>query len=268
MRLTLDPLIRGKALGTPWWSFLPLRNRVPDEPSFRFLVGRPIRGTSRHGKILFVHSETGGLVVRLGMSGRCLVQAQDAPLAPHTHLRWPLAPGEIELRYVDPRRFGDVRPFVDEEDRAAVIAPLGPDPTTLDQPAVAQAVSLALRRTRRSLKAALLDQALIAGLGNIYVCEALFIARLSPFRAAKGLTAPEATRLLAACHQVIQDGIARRGTTLNDYVDAEGRQGDNQHHLFVFAREGDPCHTCGTAVRRKTQANRSTYYCARCQRAR
>jgi formamidopyrimidine-DNA glycosylase len=115
------------------------------------------------------------------------------------------------------------------------------------------------------LKAFLLDQGKIAGLGNIYVCEALFRARLHPKRPAHQ-AARQAARLLEAIREALEQGLANRGTTLRDYVDAEGRRGDNARALLVYGREGEPCRVCEGAIKRQVQAGRSTFFCSVCQR--
>jgi formamidopyrimidine-DNA glycosylase len=193
------------------------------------------------------------------MSGRLRLCEADEPRPKHTHVVWRLTDGR-ELRFVDPRRFGAVRasPFVDG---LSDLAGLGPDPLEgLDE--VELAAKLA--SSRAPLKAFLLDQRRIAGLGNIYVCEALFRARLhpaTPARRARG----RARDLLAAITTALDLGIANRGTTLRDYVDADGGIGQNQNTLLVYGREGEPCGVCKTAVKRRVDGGRSTFFCARCQ---
>jgi formamidopyrimidine-DNA glycosylase len=144
---------------------------------------------------------------------------------------------------------------------------MGPDGLALDAAARAR-VAAALTSTKRALKDALLDQSLLAGVGNIYASEALFHARLSPHLRGVDLRDDEADRLLDAVGRVLQEAVRRRGTSFSDYVDGEGVAGGMLAHLAVFQREGEPCPACGTAVARVVQGARSTFLCPRCQKPR
>jgi formamidopyrimidine-DNA glycosylase len=178
----------------------------------------------------------------------------------HTHVVLALAGGR-ELRFVDPRRFGWVAAAA-AIDELPELASLGPDPLAeLEE----RAFAAALASSRAPIKAFLLDQQRVAGLGNIYVCEALFRAGVHPTTPAKR-TARRAPALVAGIRAALELGIANRGTTLRDYVDADGEEGDNAASLLVYGREGQPCKTCGAAIKRRVDAGRSTFFCARCQR--
>ena len=269
VRRTLLPLLVARVLGRPSVSTKALRTRVSTR-SLSHLEGKRVVDVGRHGKTLFIAlDDGGGVCVHLGMTGRLLVVDAAAARAPHTHVRVPLtvpAGPARELRYVDARRFGAFVPYADEAARARVVAGMGPDGLALDGPDGRALVAAALARTRRSLKDALLDQRVVAGVGNIYAAEILWTARLSPFRASSSLKADEARRLLDAVGAVLAAAVARRGTSFSDYVDATGAPGENAQHLAVFQREGEPCPACGTTVLRKVQGQRSTFYCPRCQR--
>jgi formamidopyrimidine-DNA glycosylase len=205
----------------------------------------------------------GAVVVHLGMTGRLQVVPADAPRAPHTHLVWKLEgkDARLELRFVDPRRFGWVGAA---RDLAAVpeLALLGPDPLTELQPA---ALVAALAASRAPIKSFLLDQRRVAGLGNIYVCDALFRARVAPATPAFRARA-RAAALFDAIQAVLEQGITNRGTTLRDSVDADGAPGDNATALRVYGREGKPCIVCRAEIVRRADAARSTFFCPRCQR--
>jgi formamidopyrimidine-DNA glycosylase len=224
-------------------------------------VGRRISGVTRHGKSIVIELEDGGcLCVHLGMSGRLRVQPFSDPALPHTHVRWTLD-DTSSLRFIDPRRFGQVKAATRFEELTD-LARLGPDPlTNLD----AQSLKRILAASRAPLKSTLLDQKKIAGLGNIYVCEAMFLAGLHPSRPSDSCVR-RAPRLFEAIVRVLNQSLERGGTTLRDYVDGTGNQGANQYGLHVYGREGAPCHVCGLTIRRMTQAGRSTFYCPRCQR--
>ena len=169
--------------------------------------------------------------------------------------------GGDELRFADARRFGWVepaRPF----SASAALARVGPDPlTALD----ASTLAAALAGVRAPIKAFLMDQKRIAGLGNIYVAEALHRAGIHPITPA-GRVRRRAPELLAAIRAALEGGIARRGTTLRDYVDADGRSGDNAAALLVYGRAGEACSRCGTLIRRRVDAGRATFFCPGCQR--
>jgi formamidopyrimidine-DNA glycosylase len=264
IRRSLAPLLVGRTLGRPVVSRSGLRTPTSSR-RLRSLEGRTVIALGRHGKLLWIDVDDGqGLLVRLGMTGRLLVQQGQLPPPAHTHVRVPLDDG-AELRYVDARRFGEVVRYHEPAERERERARLGPDGITLDA-AGRQRARQRLQATKRSLKDALLDQTLLAGVGNIYAAEALFVARLSPFARGADLDDEAADRLIEAVGQVLVDAVERRGTSFSDYVDARGEQGENLAHLFVFQRDGEPCRICRGPVLRAVQGQRSTFYCPRCQR--
>ena len=265
----LRPRVRGRRIESVWWSGQPLhlRRKVDLRGLRAVAVGHAIAGVGRTGKFILVAVEgvgdanrRGGVVVHLGMTGRLRVEAADSPRAPHTHVAFGLAGGD-ELRFVDARRFGWVEP-ASPFSASAALARVGPDPlTALDEPALAAA----LAGVRAPIKAFLMDQRRIAGLGNIYVAEALFRAGIHPATPA-GRVRRRAGALLDGICAALEGGIARRGTTLRDYVDADGRAGDNAAALQVYGRAGEACPRCGARIRRRVDAGRSTFFCAGCQR--
>jgi formamidopyrimidine-DNA glycosylase len=265
----LGPALRGREVTGVWGSGLALRLARPvDLRGLRAVsVGRVFAAVRRRGKyILLVTAPRGaepsdeGVCIHLGMTGRLRVQPAAEPRAPHTHVVFSLAGGD-ELRFSDPRRFGWVAPGAPLAALPA-LAQLGPDPLAeLD----AETLARELDGVRAPIKAFLLDQTRVAGLGNIYVCEALFGARIHPTTPA-GRVRGRAPALLAAVRATLEGGIARRGTTLRDYVDADGLSGDNAAALLVYGREGEPCPSCGGPIRRRVDAARSTFFCPRCQK--
>lgn len=263
IRASIAPVLLGRTIEGAWVSTKKLRaplRRAELVP----LVGRVVVDTGRRGKALWIDVEGGaGILVRLGMTGRLLVEPVATARAPHTHVRLGLS-GEDELRFVDPRRFGSVVPYGDAAARAALLVGVGPDVLALDA-AARTAIVVALCATARSLKDALLDQRLLAGVGNIYASEALFRARLSPFLRGKDLDEDAARRLLAEAEATLADAVRNRGTSFSDYVDGRGARGDHLTHLLVFGRAGEPCRACGGPVRRQAQGQRSTFWCPRCQ---
>ena len=252
----------------------PFKN--PAAQQARGLEGRTILSVHRTGKHIVcelgsaVAAKTGPAgdahsapsaqwIVHLGMTGRLLVTSPSAPVAAHTHARLTLASGR-ELRFVDPRRFGRLE-FRDLRSRPGFAGP-GAEPLTVGP---AQFASVFHGR-RLAIKAALLNQTLLAGVGNIYADEALFRAGIRPRKAAGRLTRAELERLRMALTQVLEMAIQLGGSSVSDYVDADGDKGFFQLEHRVYQRTGKPCRQCGTPIRRVIVAGRSTHYCPACQK--
>ena len=226
-------------------------------------------GVGRQGKHLVLYFENDHrLVIHLGMSGQLRYQASDLPLPPHTHMRLVFShdTGQpaFELRHVDPRRFGWVRwashPL---EKTCPEIAALGPDALEITFGEFEQR----FRRLRRQLKVALLDQHILAGLGNIYVDEALFRSRLHPRRRADTLRASQRRRLFEEISAVLREAIAAGGSSISSYVDLEGAVGKFQFGHQAYGQDGKPCpNGCGRHLKREAIAGRSTHFCPKCQR--
>src|SRR5579863_699735 len=198
-------------------------------------------------------------IVHLGMTGRLLVTTPDAELAKHTHARLRLASGR-ELRFVDPRRFGRLE-FRDLRTGQGFTGP-GAEPLAIEKAEFADL----FRGRKLAIKAALLNQTLLAGVGNIYADEGLFRAGIRPRRRAERLTRAELERLRRALRTVLEQAIKLGGSSVSDYVDAEGVRGFFQLEHCVYQRTGKPCLKCGNAIKRIVVAGRSTHYCAHCQR--
>jgi len=258
-----------------------LRRPVPVDFAER-LAGRTVVTLDRRAKYLQFHLDDGTVMLaHLGMSGRMVIEhPQDAqesmPSMPgsfaheisiggkHEHIVFAVGNGTI-IRFSDPRRFGSMDLTTEAElGQHKLLRHLGPEPLdpALDGPVLARL--LAGKRT--PIKSALLDQRLIAGLGNIYVCEALFDARLSPRRGAHTIGKGRAERLVAAIKAVLLRAIEAGGSTLRDHVAPSGEIGYFQHSFHVYGREGEPCLSCAAPVRRIAQGGRSTFFCPSCQR--
>ncbi|HUG42131.1 MAG TPA: bifunctional DNA-formamidopyrimidine glycosylase/DNA-(apurinic or apyrimidinic site) lyase [Longimicrobiales bacterium] len=226
--------------------------------------GRTLAGAGRRGKNVVLPFEDGArLVVNLGMTGRLVLS--DAPRAAelrHVAVRLGLNDGRT-LLYDDIRRFGLLELFEPAAWRARDAA-LGLEP--LDDAFTAEALHAMTRRTRVPIRNFLLDQYSVAGVGNIYAVEALFRAGIRPTRRGRTLTRFETARLRDALREVLRLAIENRGTTFSDYRDASGEAGGFEPLLRVYGREGTPCTACGTAIKRRVLANRSAFYCPRCQR--
>ena len=226
-----------------------------------------IGALGRRGKYILIELDTDGLLLlHLGMSGRITADSTALPAALHDHVVLTLDDGTV-IRFNDPRRFGTLD-YVKrgEEDRHPLLAGLGPEP--LEPGFDGAYLGAALAGKLSPIKAALLDQRVVAGLGNIYACEALFRAGLSPRRLAASIGRGRAERLVAAIRSVLTEAIAAGGSSLRDYVQADGALGYFQHHWAVYGREGSSCPgcDCGAGVRRIVQSGRSTFFCAKRQR--
>jgi len=231
------------------------------------LQGARIGALARRGKYLLVElGDTGLLLLHLGMSGRITAGLTNTPPEKHDHVILTLDDGTV-VRFNDPRRFG----LIDYLERGAaglhpLLAGMGPEP--LEPGFDGAYLDRALAGKLTPIKAALLDQRIVAGLGNIYVCEALFRAGLSPRRLAATVAGARAVRLAAAIRAVLGEAIEAGGSSLRDYVQANGELGYFQHRWEVYGKEGEPCSacTCAEGVRRIVQSGRSTFYCAKRQR--
>ena len=243
-----------------------LRRPFPPELAER-LGGAKIGVLTRRGKYILIELEPDGvLLLHLGMSGRITAGDATVPTALHDHVVLSLDDGTI-VRFNDARRFG-LLDYVrrGEADRHPLLASLGPEPLGSEFDGAYLAGKLAGKMT--PIKSALLDQRIVAGLGNIYVCEALYRARLSPRRLAGTVGRGRADRLVAAIRSVLDEAIEAGGSSLRNYVQANGELGYFQHRWAVYGREGEPCPgcRCGDGVRRIVQSGRSTFFCAKRQR--
>jgi formamidopyrimidine-DNA glycosylase len=278
VRRGLDAVMTGRRLGTVTVNRFDLRRPIPPDFAER-VSGRTVTAIARRGKYLLIEFDDDGvLIVHLGMSGRMVIDPPGATApetgaaapttahSPHEHVVFEVGNGTM-VRFSDPRRFG----LMALTDRAGLeahplLAHLGPEP--VDDDFTGALLAGRLKGKRTPIKAALLDQRVVAGLGNIYVCESLFKAGLSPRRIAATVQGGRAGRLAAAVRGVLADAIAAGGSTLRDHVAPSGEIGYFQHSFKVYGREGAGCPTagCGAAVRRIVQSGRSTFFCSRCQR--
>lgn len=264
VRRSLKPLLNKKQIERVE-IYQPVVVAHPSAAAFREgLLGRRIVGFDRRGKYLILWLEREGrLVVHLRMTGRLLYTNREEPVAKHTHLIFFFADGQ-QLRYCDTRRFGRLWLLEKgEEDVYTGMAKLGPEPFA--PPFGAAYLCNTLRNRRITIKQALLDQSVVAGLGNIYTDESLFVARIHPARPMDTLRLEEWEALADAIPRVLASSIENRGTSFRDYMDSLGRRGENLAHLYVYAQKGKPCKICGQPVERTVLAGRSTFYCPHCQ---
>jgi len=255
----LHAALPGHALG-------PLRHvrldivRNPPAPLDAWLEGRGVISVSRRGKRVILHlTPPGQLIFRLGMSGRLQIQHRDAPIEKHTHFRIEISGTNDELRFRDPRRFGGIWVVTDGSDPHHDA--LGPEPLDITKQQFRQ-----LLRRHRQIKALLMDQSTLAGMGNIYCDESLFLARIHPLTQADKLTPMRVEALRQSIRKTLRRAIRHKGSTLLDYRGADGEKGSFQSLHNVYAREKEPCPTCKTPIRRIIAAGRSTFFCPKCQR--
>ena len=230
-----------------------------------YILRRKITSLKRRGKYLLLYLEGNMvLVIHLRMTGRLHYGSAESLPDRSTHVIFQFDNGD-KLFYSDTRTLGTLYAMEESELwRIAGLSCMGPEPLssqfTLDY------FSGRVKKRRSSIKALLLNQKIIGGLGNIYADEALAIASIDPDRSACTLDLDETERLYQAVNKVITDGISHGGTTFRDYRDGEGRSGSHQHHLRVYGRNGEPCFICGTPIVRKETAGRGTHFCPQCQK--
>lgn len=280
VRRGLEPVMAGLTFAAVETRRRDLRFAFPRGFAKR-LVGARVEALDRRGKYMIAPLSTGeSLIMHLGMSGRFTIETGEAAGGgarpgdfahaqgcdpKHDHAVFQMSEGGARITYNDPRRFG----FMDLVETQALddcrhFKGMGPEP--LGNAFNADALNAALAGRRTSIKAALLDQRVVAGLGNIYVCEALFRAGISPRRKAGSVAGARGTRLAGTIVEVLRDAVAAGGSSLRDFASADGELGYFQHVFDVYDREGEACNTCGTPVKRLVQGGRSTFFCPACQR--
>jgi len=239
------------------------RLRWPVEPTLaRELAGQRIRDVRRRAKYLLLDLDRGSLIAHLGMSGSLRVMDAASPPLLHDHYDLVLDSGQC-LRFNDPRRFGSLLWCTGDPGQHPLLASLGPEP--LEDDFTADYLAARARRRKLGVKLFLMDQHVVVGVGNIYASEALFRAGVRPRRAAGRIKSAEWQRIVAAVRQVLGEAIRQGGTTLRDYVNADGTPGYFRQQLFVYERAGEPCRRCRIPIRHLVQGQRSTYFCPQCQ---
>jgi len=261
----LQPLVAGRTIRGVRVG--PKSLRKPWRPEWSDLAcGTKIEAVRRRGKWIILELEAKSrsprVLVHLGMTGQFTAVPAAEAVPDHLHVVFELDRGR-ELRFRDPRRFGSVTLFPDDEALEARFEEigLGPEPFDVD----AAYFRSGVRKSARSLKALLLDQSLLAGVGNIYADEACSVSGLHPRRRGNSLTTAEADRLREAVEAVLTKAVSRRGATIRDYVGGSGLRGGMQHEFRVYGRTGEPCRACTAAIECVRLAGRSSHYCPRCQ---
>lgn len=238
-----------------------LRWPVPDD--LIEIEGTPILSGSRRGKYLLFATARGTLLIHLGMSGSLRVLAPSIPWRKHDHLAFRLDSG-MELRFHDPRRFGTVQWIHGDPCAHPLLKDLGPEPLSTDF--TARHLFDLSRGRSASIKSFIMDSHIVVGVGNIYACEALFMAGIRPTLAAGKVSLPRFVKLVKTIQEVLTASIEMGGTTLRDFLNESGEPGYFKQTLHVYDREDQPCRICGTPVKRIVQTNRSTFLCPKCQK--
>ena len=256
----LNKRVAGDVIESVWVGTKPEPMKSKPAAIVRALEGARIDRVQRVGKHIVFHltgkkKKPGDFIVHLGMTGRMLVADPDDEVAKHTHLTARLKSGR-EMRFVDPRRFGRL------EVRDGRFTGPGVEPTTITPDAFAEL----FHRSKAPIKAALLNQKFLHGVGNIYADESLIRAGVRPRRRANTLTRMELNKLHAALQAVLQEAIRAGGSSVSDYVDADGEEGFFQLQHRAYGREGEPCLVCKTPIKKITVGGRGTHYCPKCQK--
>lgn len=237
------------------------------KPSEKFvkekIVGSTIRSVDRYAKLLvFNLSNNFKIVIHLKISGRLLIRKQGDPPDEYTHHVFKLSQGR-QLRFADLRKFGYIK-VLSQAEAATALETFGPEP--LSRELDAERFFEIIKKYKKPIKLVLMDQAIVAGVGNIYANEALFLAKIHPERKASRLSRPESDRLYQKIEQVLKEGLKYRGASDNAYLDAYGRKGSYQEHFRVYSRKDEPClGKCGGLVEYKKLGGRGTFFCPKCQ---
>ncbi len=261
-RRGLAPHVVGQRIRTAVVRNAALRLPVPRGLAKR-LAGTTIRDIARRGKYLLIDCGTGTLIVHLGMSGRLWLVDAGSPAQTHDHFDLVLENGRI-VRLRDPRRFGLVLWHEQGAAPHALLASIGPEP--LSSGFSGAWLYQVTRNRAAAVKLVLMDSHVVAGVGNIYASEALFRARINPKLSAKRIGLARYELLAGKIRETLEAAIQAGGSTLRDFVGGDGRAGYFQNEHLVYGRRGEPCLTCGTAIRELRQGARSTFYCPSCQR--
>lgn len=259
-RFVIDKKV--KAVSVYWPNIV----KLPDDvEKFKYiLVNQSIRNITRKGKFLLFELDDYVLVSHLRMEGKYSVHEKDEPLDKHTHIIFTFTDGE-ELRYNDVRKFGTMHVFNKGEELVnKPLNQLGPDP--FDDAFTLDYFYNKLQNTRRVIKAVLLDQSVIAGLGNIYVDETLFKAGVHPLKRADKITKQEGKKIKKQAIQTLREAVQQGGTTIRSYVSSDGEMGLFQQELYVYGQEDEACKNCGDAIVKIRVAGRGTHVCLECQK--
>lgn len=259
-RRGIEPHLRGQRITRV--ILRETRLRWPISAQVAGLRGREIVEVARRGKYLLLRLDRGHLIWHLGMSGSLRILPRGTPPAAHEHVELELDDGQA-LKFRDPRRFGALIYTAGDPHAHPLLASLGPEP--LGDAFDAEYLYRHCRGRKLAIKNLLMNSHIVAGVGNIYASESLFIAGIHPKRAAGRIARSRYDKLADAIREVLTKAIREGGTTLRDFYGGDGEPGYFQHHLDVYGREDEPCGKCGTPIAAIVQGQRTTFYCKRCQ---
>ncbi|UNL84465.1 DNA-formamidopyrimidine glycosylase [Priestia koreensis] len=264
VRRTLIELVKGKTIKTVTVLWPNIIKKPAEIEQFAdALIGETIQDVGRRGKFLKIFLDHYVIVSHLRMEGRYALAKKEEPYDKHTHVMFEFTDG-TELRYRDVRKFGTMHLFTKgQEETEAPLATLGPEP--FDEAFTPTLLKERLKKTNRKVKAALLDQTIVVGLGNIYVDEALFRASIHPEKISNQLTDDEITKLHEEIIKTLGEAIESGGSTIRSYVNTQGKVGQFQLQLYVYGKKGEACRNCGTAIEKTVVAGRGTHICPKCQ---
>ncbi|MCA9894787.1 MAG: DNA-formamidopyrimidine glycosylase [Anaerolineae bacterium] len=257
----IRPDLVGKTI-TSMWTDWPKSISTPTPEAFEAqAVGQTIKAVGRRAKYIVIELEDAYLLVHLKMTGRLYVApaSTDHDADRWVHVKFGLDTGE-QLRFSDSRKFGRVY-LTDELE--AITGPLGPEP--LEDDFTLEVMKARLEGRSKVIKALLLDQTFVAGIGNIYADEALFRAKIHPMRKSDSLSDDEISRLYETIRAALADGVEHEGASINWYRKADGNKGNSQEHFYAYGRDGQPCKVCGTTMAKIRVAQRGTHFCPTCQ---
>ena len=263
LKRALSPLVLNKRLLELRLLRKDLRFPIPSSKLREGLLNQTVCKLTRKGKYILMHVPDGALLIHLGMSGRFTQETSMKLIEKHTHAVFKFDP-DVYLHYVDPRRFGCLL-WVPNGQGHPLLNGIGPDPLGKEITAVKMKL-LAKKCKKISIKNFLMDSKRIAGVGNIYACETLFAAKISPKKSARKINSSQWTLILSTLRDILKKSIAAGGTTLRDFYSTDGNQGYYKFSLAVYGKENDPCLVCTQPIKRIIQSARSTFYCKACQK--
>ncbi len=264
VKKTLAPHVTGKKIQAIDINLDRLIKYPSPEKFISGLLGKTILDVGRRGKYLVLKTDVKQkLIIHLRMTGALIAQSSTLPAPDYAKIKFELSDG-ITMWFTDIRTFGTLYLVTNGDIFIEGYETLGPEPLSTDF--TAEYLQLFASKSRKAIKTFILDQRIIAGLGNIYADESLALAGISPLRLANSLSYKEIINLLEAINKVIAQGIKNRGTTFRDYKDGEGHKGNNQNYLLVYGRGGKPCKKCGNILLSTKVGGRGTVYCGNCQK--
>ena len=263
LKRALTPLVLNKRLLKLGFLRKDLRFSIPLSKLREGLLNQTVSKITRKGKYILMHVPDGALLIHLGMSGRVVQTSSMKPMKKHTHAVFKFEP-DVYLHYVDPRRFGCLL-WVPKGQTHPLLEGLGPDPLG-EEIAATEMKLVAKKCSKASIKSFLMNAKRISGVGNIYACEVLFAARVSPKKPARKINSVQWGLILSTLRDILQKSIAAGGTTLRDFYTTDGSQGYYKLNLTVYDREDKPCPVCTEPIKRIVQSARSTFYCKVCQK--